>query len=93
MVLALSTGPIDVLNIRLNCRGSVHSPVRPHEGHCTAAMSAVPACSCSVSSRKRRWQLRHSTSGSVKFSTCPEASHTRGCIRMAASSPSMSSRS
>jgi hypothetical protein len=34
-----------------------------------------------------------STSGSVKPATCPLASHTRGCMRIAASSPSMSSRS
>jgi len=30
--------------------------------------------------------------GSAKLATCPLASHTRGCIRMAESSPSMSSR-
>jgi len=47
----------------------------------------------SSSSRYRRRQLAHSTSGSLNEATCPLVTHTWGCIRMPASSPSMSSRS
>jgi hypothetical protein len=42
--------------------------------------------------RKRFLQTLHSTRGSVNPSTWPEASQTRGCMRMEASSPSTSSR-
>ena len=45
------------------------------------------------SSRKRRWQSSHSTSGSVNESTCPLASHTFADMMIAASRPTMSSRS
>ena len=81
--VASSTGPMWVLNIRLNCRGSVSCP--PHSGHSRLAHSS----SGMASVRKRCLHFLQSTSGSWKFSTCPEASHTRGCIRMAASRPTM----
>ncbi len=45
-----------------------------------------------LSARKRLWQLRHSTSGSVKVATCPDASHTRLGRMMLESSPTMSPR-
>jgi hypothetical protein len=90
----------DVLNMRLNRRGSA-SFFSPQFGQATlvrsilfdrqASMSWSPCGSSSM--RYRFLQLRHSTSGSVKFSTCPEASQTFGCMRMAASRPTMSSRS
>src|ERR1700709_1895508 len=48
--------------------------------------------SASWSARNRRWQVVHSTSGSVKTSPCPEATHTwRGRITLE-SSPTTSSR-
>ena len=82
-VLAVSsTGPMKVLNMRLNCRASVTSP--PQAGH-------LPASS-RKSSRKRRWHTLHSTSGSEKPATWPDASHTRGCIRIEASRPTVSLR-
>jgi hypothetical protein len=28
-----STGPMNVLNMRLNCRGSLSVPLMPHTGH------------------------------------------------------------
>ncbi len=85
-----STGPMNVLNMRLNMRGSV-------SWHC----SASPGCllgfwgqraSCSLSARKRPLHVLQSMSGSVNPATWPLASQTRGCMRMAASSPSTSSR-
>ena len=45
------------------------------------------------SARKRCPHVRQSTSGSVKPSRWPEASHTRGCCRIAESIATMSSRS
>ena len=45
------------------------------------------------SSRKRSLQLRQSTIGSLKPATCPDASHTRGFMMIAASMPTTSSRS
>ncbi len=71
--------------MRLNCRGSVKVSFDPHTGHCPSWISGRSA-------RKRRWQFVHSTRGSVKPSTWPDASQTFGCMRIAASSPSMSSR-
>ena len=47
----------------------------------------------SSSSRKRRWQVAHSTSGSLNEPTWPDVTHTWGCIRIPASRPTMSSRS
>ena len=82
---------MNVLNIRLNRRGSVSVPLLPHTGHCASGWPGVPLMRGS-SARKRFLQFRQSTSGSVKPATWPDASHTRGCIRIAASSPSMSSR-
>ena len=95
-----STGPTKVLNIRLNCRGSA-SLRSPQFGQDTPERSSFLARHAAASSspfgrsssRNRLRQLRHSTSGSVKFSTCPDASQTRGCMRMAPSSPTTSSRS
>jgi hypothetical protein len=80
-----SIGPANVLNMRLNWRASVKEPVAPQLGQVSL--------SSSWSSRWRSWQLRHSTSGSVKFRRCPEASHTAGGDRMAASRPTTSWRS
>ena len=45
------------------------------------------------SARKRCLQWRQSTSGSVKPARWPEASHVRGCMMIAASRATMSSRS
>ncbi len=77
---------MNVLNMRLKLRGSVNPSFEPQTGHWPSWISGTSA-------RNRRWQFRHSTSGSVKPSTWPLATHTSGFIRMAASSPSMSSRS
>jgi len=74
-----SRGPMKVLNMRLNCLASVSSP--PQTGHLSSSRS---------SALKRRLQLLQSTMGSEKLSTCPEASHTLGCMSMLASSPTMS---
>ena len=80
-----STGPTWVLNIRWNWRASVNDPFAPQFGHAPD--------SGSWSARKRSLQFRQSTSGSVKVSRCPLASHTFGAMRMAESRPTMSSRS
>ena len=77
-----STGPAWVLNIRWKARASVRS-FDPQLGQTPSILSA----------RQRSWQLRQSTSGSVKVSRWPEASQTAGGDRMAASSPTTSSRS
>src|SRR4051812_14348168 len=82
-----SIGPMKVLNIRLNCRGSVSSP--PHSGHFLAANEEES----NLSARKRDLHFLQSTRGSTNPATWPEASHTRGCIKIAASRPSTSSRS
>ncbi len=37
-----STGPMKVLNIRLNIRGSVSEPRVPHTGHCASGWPGVP---------------------------------------------------
>ena len=79
-----------VLNIRLNSRGSVSSQVECSPG-CLLGFCGHCA-SWILSARKRALQVLQSTSGSVKPATWPEASQTWGCIRIAASSPSMSSR-
>jgi hypothetical protein len=39
------------------------------------------------------WQVAHSTRGSEKLSTWPEATHTSGFMMIAASRPTMSARS
>ena len=81
-----------VWNMRLNCRGSVRS-------QCSrlAGMLARPARRTGLwsrwSARKRSLQWRQSTSGSVKPSTCPDASHTRGWRMIDESRATMSSRS
>src|SRR5919199_5573715 len=74
-----------VLNMRLNCRGSVHEGPRPQfEQALVRSM---------WSARKRLLQWVHSTSGSVKVATCPEASHTSRFMRIDDSKPTTSSRS
>ena len=85
------TGPTVVSNIRLKSRASVrsHSSVSPG---CFEGLRPQ-ASSCRWSARKRCLQVRQSTSGSVKPSRCPEASHTRGCWMIAESIATMSSRS
>jgi len=77
-----STGPMNVLNMRLNWRASVSSP--PHSGQW--------ARSSRWSARKRFLHALQSTSGSVKPSTWPLASQTLGCMRIEQSIPTMSSR-
>ena len=77
-----STGPMLVLNIRLNMRGWSSVPL--HMGQFSVS---------SVSARCLRLHSLHWTSGSVKLSTCPLAIHTLGCMSIEASIPSTSSRS
>src|SRR5919202_1574760 len=79
---------MNVLNMRLNWRGSESVPFMPHDGHWASADPGVPLIRGS-SARKRFLQLRQSTSGSTKPATWPLASQTRGCMRIAASRPSM----
>ena len=67
--------------MRLKARASVRSR-EPQLGQTPSILS----------SRQRSWQLRQSTSGSVKVARWPEAAHTAGGDRMAASSPTTSSR-
>ena len=55
-----STGPMNVLNMRLNMRGSESVPFMPHAGHCASGVPGVPLIFGS-SARKRRLQLRQST--------------------------------
>ena len=57
-----------------------------------AGQKCTHGTSSSLSARKRRWHARQSTMGSVKWSRWPLAFHTAGCIRMEASSPTMSAR-
>ena len=82
-----ATGPTCVANMRLNWRASVSVPRLPQLGQ--AISDGGPFRS---SSRKRSLQLRQSTIGSLKPATCPEASHTRGFMMIAASMPTTSSR-
>src|SRR5438876_32499 len=63
--------------MRLKARAGVRS-VEPQWRH---------APSTSSSSRQRDLQLRQSTSGSVKVARWPDASHTRGAMRMGAWRP------
>jgi hypothetical protein len=86
-----STGPMKVLNMRLNMRGSVSWHISASPG-CLLGFIGQRA-SCSLSARKRPLQALQSTNGSVKPATWPLASQVRGCIRMAASSPTTSSLS
>src|SRR5664279_2125013 len=76
-----SIGPAWVLNIRLKARASVNW-VEPQAGQTPPILS----------SRHRWWQLRQSTRGSEKLARWPDASHTAGGERMAASRPTTSSR-
>ena len=81
------TGPMWVSNMRLNMRGGVSFPA--HSGQTGSAPEWgsgdwVPASAgtteglaSSWSSRQRRWQTTHSTSGSVKLSTCRWPSRPR----------------
>src|SRR6058998_2050185 len=89
---ASATGPMNVLNMRLNRRGAVSVPLLPHTGHCAVGSPGVPLMRGS-SARNRFLHCLQSTSGSVNPDTCPDASQTFGCMRIAASNPSMSSRS
>src|SRR5205085_1508071 len=84
-VVLFSTGLAYVLNMRLNWRASVKLSLAPQLGHVWG--------SSSLSSRKRWRHALQSTSGSVKFRRWPDASHTAGGDRMAASSPTTSLRS
>ena len=71
--------------MRLNWRASVKLCFAPQLGQTSG--------SSSLSSRNRSRHSRQSTSGSVKFWRCPDASQIAGGDRMAASSPTMSWRS
>jgi len=82
---------MNVLNMRLNIRGAESVPLLPQAGQVTSGVPGVPLIFGS-SARKRFLHCRQSTRGSVNPATWPLASQTRGCIRIAASSPSMSSR-
>src|SRR3989344_3664295 len=94
-----STGPTNVLNIRLNFRGWVSLP--PHSGHDDAFFGGSFIIPISVlmlfaaskwSALKLRLHEVQSTRGSEKFSRCPDASQILGLMRIAASRPTMSSR-
>src|SRR5216110_1035520 len=61
---ASSTGPMKVLNMRLNMRGAVSVPLLPHTGHCAVGSPGVPLMRGS-SARNRFLQCLQSTSGSV----------------------------
>ena len=65
--------------MRLKARASVNS-VEPQLGQTPSILS----------SRHRWWQCRQSTRGSVKLERWPDASHTAGGDRMAASRPTTS---
>ncbi len=90
-----------VWNMRLNRRGAESAP--PSTGHLRPSRATMPSSRRSVadrlsapgssSRRNRRPQLAHSTSGSLKEPTWPEVTHTCGCMRIPASSPTTSSRS
>ena len=58
-----STGPTNVLNIRLKLRASVKLSLAPQLGHAPDAGR--------WSARNRSWQLRQSTSGSVNVAEVP----------------------
>src|SRR5579862_8498186 len=83
MLSSLDVGPTWVLNIRLNCFGSPKVFSLPQLGHLDLSI---------LSSRKRIWQLLHSTNGSVKVSTWPLACQTLGFIKIALSIWYMSSQ-
>ena len=57
-----------------------------------ASQKCVHGSSSIWSARNRRLHSRQSTIGSVKLSTWPLAFHTVACMRMDASSPTMSPR-
>ncbi len=81
-----------------NSCGSVQAPLVPQSGHTISAMPSAgrPFLASNASSRWswrwRLWHWVHSTSGSVKVSTWPEASHTARGRMMEESRPTMSSR-
>ena len=85
----LSTGPMFVLNIRLNSRGSVSSPW--HSPGFFDGFSGQRASS-SLSARKRALQTLQSTIGSLKPPTWPEVTQVWGFWMIAESSPTTSSR-
>ena len=74
-----STGPMNVLNMRLNRRGADSGP--PSTGQLSPSFSTIPgswssvAVRCSApgssSSRNRRWSVAHSTSGSLNEPDVP----------------------
>ena len=85
----------------LNSRGAVHWPLVPQSGHTMSDIgiesgSSMPFFSASASWRwswrRRLWQLRHSTSGSVKVPTWPEATHVSRGRMIEESRPTTSSR-
>src|SRR3989344_9683603 len=81
MLFFSSAGPINVLNIRLNCFAKVNSFFL-QIGH------TFPPKESSLNLAR---QLLHSISGSLNFFKCPEASQTLGFIISEASIPTLSS--
>src|SRR3989344_981089 len=73
-----ATGPIWVLNIKLNIRGFVQV-FFPQVGQFFDFGK--------ISSRNREWQFLHSVRGSAKPFVWPEASHTFRFIRILVSKP------
>ncbi len=91
-----SSAPIRVLNMRLNCRGSVRSQSGVSPGRLLGLRpQRTSSCSGSArwSARNRSLQVRQSTSGSANPVTWPEASHTRGWRMSEESRATTSSRS
>ena len=91
------TAPTWVANIMLNLRIGPQFSL-PQTGHLVwvaknssvVTDSLIP--SAILSARKRDLHSLHSTSGSEKVAKWPEAAHVLGFIKMAASTPYISSR-
>ena len=81
-----------------NICGSVHLPVVPQSGQVISSIDAAsrPFFASYASSRWswrcRLWHCRHSTSGSVKVATWPDACQTAEGRMIEESRPTMSSR-
>ena len=90
----------------LNSRGSVHCPLVPQSGQTMSSIDTESGstsifslaalfsawASCMWSWRCRLWHCRHSTSGSWKTSTWPEATQTSRGRMIEESRPTTSSR-
>src|SRR6478735_9232104 len=87
MASGSAEAPIWVENMRLKGRASVRS-LPPQLGHCL-----TPFSSGNWSARSRVLQVRQSTIGSLKVSSCPLALSAARWVRIAPSIPTTSSRS